>query len=74
MFEEWVFGGGKLVGWPVHTDFLRPTVDTPTYLQLSRFNTAIHVKVRSYESSPDVCYFAEHGYFKDKFMHDLLKP
>jgi len=26
MFEEWVFGGGKLVGWPVHTDFLRPTV------------------------------------------------
>jgi len=26
MFEECVFGGGKLVGWPVHIDFLRPTV------------------------------------------------
>jgi len=26
MLEEWVLGGGKLVGWPVHTDFLRPTV------------------------------------------------
>ena len=26
MLEKWVLGGGKLVGWPVHTDFLRPTV------------------------------------------------
>jgi len=48
--------------------------DTPTHLQLSRFDTAIHSEIRSYESSPDACYFAEHGYFEDKSADDSSKP
>jgi len=36
MFEEWVLGWGKLVGWPVHTDFLRVTVPTGKPLRVSR--------------------------------------
>jgi len=31
MFEEWVLGWGRLVGWPVHTDFWRGTVITASH-------------------------------------------
>ncbi|KAK4206598.1 hypothetical protein QBC37DRAFT_458338 [Rhypophila decipiens] len=42
MFEECVLGWGRLVGWPVHTDFLTGTVEDERELKVIKFlNTVI---------------------------------